>query len=82
MFRIWLPANVIGGAALAFAATGASAGILGPGLDALRSAAPRSGVEKVHKGKGECTSTATGTRSLGPTPTATGTTSMPGRASG
>ena len=52
MFRIWLPASVIGGAALAFAATGASAGILGPGLDALRSAAPRSGIEKVHEGKG------------------------------
>jgi hypothetical protein len=42
----------MGGVALGLAATGASAGILGPGLNALKSAAPLSSVEKVHEGHG------------------------------
>jgi hypothetical protein len=52
MFRVWLSAGVIGLLALGLAATGASAGILGPGLDALKSAVPPSSVEKVHEGHG------------------------------
>jgi hypothetical protein len=52
MFRIRLSVGVVCGFALGLAVTGASAGILGPGLDALKSAAPRSDVEKVHEGKG------------------------------
>jgi hypothetical protein len=52
MFRIRLSAGVVCGFALGLAVTGASAGILGPGLDALKSAAPLSDVEKVHEGKG------------------------------
>ena len=52
MFRIWLSAGLMSGFVLGLAATAASAGILGPGLDLLK-AAPFSSFEKVHEGHGD-----------------------------
>jgi hypothetical protein len=51
MFRVLLSASIMSGVALGLTATGASAGISGPVLDALKADVP-SAVEKVHEGKG------------------------------
>ncbi len=53
MYRIRLSASVIAGVALGLAATGASAGILGPSLNGLKASAPLPSVQKVHEGHGD-----------------------------
>jgi hypothetical protein len=50
--RSRLSIGFVGCLALGFAATGASATVLGPSLDALKPAMPRFDLEKVHEGHG------------------------------
>ena len=78
MPRSRLSVGVVGCLALGFAATGASAAILGPGLDAFNSAAPRSDLQKVHEGHGGMHQGCY----RGPTQIATGITSTAKPASG